>query len=306
MISSKKVLAAMMSAALCISQAVPAEEETEEESTQYEEFTKEAEELESPPFDTIGDAMEAEGYTGIAGSDEEHFVVVVEMDGEYIRLCADLDEEAIRLSGATLDYTDADSLEAAFEAYNAYIATLPISIAEKITAEPVSQEELDELAGKTLIEVEEAGYESSETQCGDNDEMFYLVSSGLFEYTLLLNETATEYHEHDDNGYIGDLTVKSASFTGLSRNAAELRYHADGTVDMKDDPWAIFNSLVDKITDASNSGKDIETIIEELSEEMPEYADEIRTAAEFISLISGQAGEAESEEAEESEAEDVF
>ena len=302
MISSKKFLAVMMSAALCISQAVPAEEETEEESTQYEEFTEEAEELE-PPFDTIGDAKNAEGYTGIAGSDEEHFIVVVEMDGEYIRLCADLDEEAIRLSDATLDSVDADSLEAAFEAYNAYIATLPISYAEKITAEPVSQEELDELAGKTLIEVEEAGYESSGAQSGDNDEMFYLVTSGLFEYALLLNETAAEYQEHDDNGYIGDLTVKSASFNGLSRNAAELRYHADGTVDTKDDPWAIFNSLTEKIIDASNSGKDIETIIEELSEEMPEYADEIRTAAELISLLSSQIAEAESGEAEESETE---
>ena len=305
MISSKKFLAAMMSAALCISQAVPAEEKTEEESTQYEEFTEEAEEFESP-FDTIGDAKKAEGYTGIAGSDEEHFIVVVEMDGEYIRLCADLDEEAIRLSDATLDYTDADSLEAAFDAYNAHIATLPISYAEKITAEPVSQEELDELAGKTLIEVEEAGYESSGAQSGDNDEMFYFVTSGLFEYALLLNETATEYQEHDDSGYIGDLTVKSASFNGLSHNAAELRYHADGTVDTENDPWAIFNSLTEKITDAGNSGKDIETIIEELSEEMPEYADEIRMVAELISLMGSQTQEAESEEAEESEAEEVF
>ena len=49
---------------------------------------------EAVPFTTIGEAMHADGYTGIAGGDEEHYVVVIEAEGKYIRLVADSDEEA--------------------------------------------------------------------------------------------------------------------------------------------------------------------------------------------------------------------
>ena len=143
---------------------------------------------------------------------------------------------------------DADTLEAAFEAFHAYIETLPIAYEEEITAQPKTQEELDALAGKTLLEVEEAGDESSSSEMGKDDAAIYTESRGLYEYALLLNETNTEYMEHDDNGFIGDLTVKSASFSGVSRYAAELRYHADGAYDEGNDPWAEYTAFMEMIT----------------------------------------------------------
>ena len=236
-------------------------------------------------FATIGDAMDAEGFTGVAGGDDAHYVAVVKLNDAYLRVVANVDNEARRLSEATLN-VDVDMLEAAFDAYNAHIKTLPIAYEEEITAQPLSKEELDALAGKTLLEVEEAGYESSSSEMGENDEAIYTVSYGLYEYALLLNETYTEYMEHNDNGYIGDLTVKSAALAGISRNAGELRYHADGTVDAENDPWAQFNAIMTRITEGLESGKDLGTIILELTAEFPEQAEDIQSFAQMFSLMN--------------------
>ena len=241
-------------------------------------------------FATIGDAMVSEGYTGIACGNDEHYVVVVERDSAYLRVVADVDDEARRLSDATLEYTDVDTLEAAFSAYNAYIKTLPVAYEEEITAQPKIQEELDALVGKTLMEVEEAGYEFSSSKMGEDDTAIYTVSFGLFEYDLLLNETYTEYMEHNDNGFIGDLTVKSVSFSGLSHNAAELRYHADGTYDEENDPWAEFNGIMELITNALSS-ENPEEAIQTLIDTMPEHAEEIQMLVEAFSALTVQADE---------------
>ncbi len=251
-----------------------------------------AEEASTPAaltFATIGDAMNAEGFTGIVDGDDTHFVAVVEMDGKYVRVVAEMDEEARRLIETAAGYEDAARLEAAYAAYNAYIKTLPAAYEEEITAQPLSREELDMLAGKTLLELEEAGFEHSTSNMGKNDEIIYTVSYGMFEYDLLLNETYTEYKEHDDNGYIGDLTVKSAEISGLSRYAAELRYHADGKYDQENDPWAEYNGIMQMITDAL-AGDNPEGAVQELIDRMPEHADEIRMLVAVFSAISGQDG----------------
>ena len=241
----------------------------------------------SIPFATIGEAMASEGYTGIAGGNDEHYAAVLELDGVYFRVVADVDDEARRLSRATLEYTDADALETAFAAYNAYIQTLPVSYEEEITAQPRPQEELDALAGKTLLEVEEAGFESSSSRMDGDDAAVYTVSCGLYEYDLLLNETYTEYMEHNDNGFIGDLTVKSAGFAGLSHNAAELRFRADGTCDEENDPWAEYTKTMEIITHAL-SGENPEEAIGELVKAMPEKAEEIRMLADVFASMSVQ------------------
>ena len=244
----------------------------------------------SVPFATIGEAMASDGYTGIAGGNDEHFVAVLELDGVYFRVVADMDDEARTLSQATLEYTDAEALEVAFAEYNAYIQTLPVSYEEEITAQPMPQEELDALVGKTLQEVEDAGFESSSSRMDVDDAAVYTVSCGLYEYDLLLNETYTEYMEHNDNGFIGDLTVKSASVAGLSRNAAELRFHADGTYDEENDPWAEYTKLMEIITHAL-SAENPEEAIQELVEAMPEKAEEIRMLADVFASMSSIIGQ---------------
>ena len=201
-----------------------------------------------------------------------------------------MDGKARELFDATLNYADIDELEAADAAYRAYIKTLPVSYEEEITAKPMTQEELDALAGKTLLEVEEAGFEHNATAIGENDAAIYTVSSGLFNYDLLLDVTFDEYLEQDDNGFIGDLKVKSAGLAGLSRNAADLRYHADGTVDEEPDAWAEFNRIMDLVNSAM-TGENPEEAIRELQETMPDHAEDIRMLVDVFSSMSEQAGE---------------
>ena len=254
---------------------------------------------------TIGEALASEEYTGIRGSDEEYCVVVVKPDDTYIRLVAELDEKAKELNTATMEYVDVDTLEAAFEAYNTYIETLPVSYEEEITAQPKSQEELDTLAGKTLLEVEEAGYESGSSNMGEDDAAIYTVSCGLFEYDLLLNETYTEYIEHNDNGYIGDLTVKSACFAGLSHDAAQLCFHADGTYDEKKDPWGEYTSFMDMITNAVTS-ENPEEAVQALIEAMPEQAEEIRMFADAFAAMRELNDDSAAEATDDEQTEEAF
>ena len=237
-------------------------------------------------FATLGDAMASESYTGIAGGDDQHFNVVVTLNGAPHRLTADLDDKARELAEGTLESVEADAVEAAFEAYNAYIRTLPVTREEEITAQPKSREELEELVGKTLLEVEAAGYEHESSEMGADDTAVYTVSFGMYDYNLLLNETYTEYREHDENGYIGDLTVKSVSVAGLSRNAADLRYHADGTYDAENDAWGEYTALMEKITGALEA-ENPEEAVQALVEAMPEQEETIRMFAEIFASMSG-------------------
>ena len=250
-------------------------------------------------FATVGEAMASEGYTGFISGDDQHFTLVVSQDGYYIRLIADLDEKAREMSEATLEYKDADSLAAAFDAYNDYIKTLPVTREEKITARPKSREELEELVGKTLLEVEQAGYEHSTSEMGMDDTAVYTVCFGMYDYNLLLNETYTEYKEHDENGYIGDLTVKSVSTAGLSRYAADLRYHADGTYDAENDAWGEYTALMEKIAGVLEA-ENPEEAVQALVEAMPEQEETIRMLVEIFASMS------ETEPDEAAQPEDAF
>ena len=275
----RKITAIILSVLLCLSCAALAEE-TEKLPGENAVLS----------FATIGEALDSESFTGVIGANDQNYVAVVEKDGAYIRLVAELDDEARRLSEATLENPDADKLEAASSAYNEYIRTLPVAYEEEITAPPLTREELDALAGRTLLELEEAGFEHSSSNMGENDEAIYTVCFGLYEYDLLLNETYTVYRERDDNGYIGDLTVKSASFAGLSRNAGELRYRADGTYDAEKDTWAEFNSIMNQITEALSS-ENPEEALQSLTEAMPDQAEKIRLFADLLSGTSEENAE---------------
>ena len=73
----KRIAAILLAAGLCLSGMALAEENAGE-GTRFEEPAVLS-------FATIGDAMASEGYTGVAGGDDQHFVVTVEKDGSYIR-----------------------------------------------------------------------------------------------------------------------------------------------------------------------------------------------------------------------------
>ena len=121
----------------------------------------------------------------------------------------------------------------------------------------------------------------------------------MYDYNLLLNETYTEYKEHDENGYIGDLTVKSVSTAGLSRYAADLRYHADGTYDAENDAWGEYTALMEKIAGVLEA-ENPEEAVQALVEAMPEQEETIRMLVEIFASMS------ETEQDEAAQPEDAF
>ena len=236
------------------------------------------------PFATIGEAMDSEAYAGMAGGYDDAFIAVVEQDGRLVRLVAGLDEEGLRLRDAI---QDAGDIEAAFDAYNAHVRTLPVTYAEELTAEPKTREELDALAGKTLLELEEEGFEIDMigTQ-NEACEVTCTVSCGLYNYELVLNESFEVYQAHEESGEYGDLTVRSAAFAGPSRCTVDLSWLPDGTQKEADDAWAVYNELMELIADALAS-EDPAAAINALAEKMPDKAEEIAFLAQIRAAISG-------------------
>ena len=240
------------------------------------------------PYATLGECFGAPEYTGRQMGTEEVCTVVLLMNGQYVRAVAEMDDEARRLHNAITDGDVAD-IETAFAAYDAYVAELPVAYTEVITAQPVPQEELDALVGRTLAEVQEAGYESSEVNGSEGSEAEYVLVKGMYAYSLILNEPYETCMEYSENGREGELTVKSARLAGPSNYMADPLWHADGTVEEIQDGWTQFNSIMDIVTDALSSGKDKETVIQELTELMPDQADEIRTVVEMFAMFMGGA-----------------
>ncbi len=248
-------------------------------------------------FDTLGEAFDEAEYEGFACEYEDSYVIIVEQNGMYIRVVAQMDDEARALSEAM--YT-ADDYEVARAAFDEYIRNLPVLYTEELTAEPVDQAELDSYIGKTIAELAEAGFEveSSENSGADDDVLFFFAN-GLYCYRCVVNETSAEYEAHSENDTLDDLTVKSIEFYGASRNAVELRYHADGTVDPEEDIWGQFNSLIETVTDviaeAGESGEtDVEKIVDKLVEMMPDQSeDDIRSLVQMVLLFAGAEAEAE-------------
>lgn len=192
-----------------------------------------AEGADKPQFATFGDAFAAAGENPVYGGSDEYMTVIVEQDGKYIRVVTELDEKAQALDEAALESDDIDTAYAEFEAY---VKTLPVSYTEEFTVQPKEQAELDGLAGKTIAELEEAGFEYTASGTGSSeDEIVFTMAGGVFAYDFVVDTDLADYEKRLESESFDDLKVKSGSFAGLSIFATELNYHADGTVEPNDE-----------------------------------------------------------------------
>ncbi|MBR6028430.1 MAG: hypothetical protein IKP40_05010 [Clostridia bacterium] len=251
-----------------------------------------------PEFDTLGEAMEAAGEDAVRGGDEDHQVIAMKWFGKYIRVVANLDDKARELYEA-VNTAEPEDISAAFEAVEAYLPSLPVVYTEELTAKPIDQADLDVLVGKTMAEAEEAGFSFSSSFSGEEtDPVTFEMSNGLFLYEMVSNESAAEYEAMES---YENMTVQSVRFLGLSSNAAELRYHADGTAEPEEDPFAVFNELMQVITDAitaaqENGEVDVDQVIEQLVNLMPEHEDEIREMVPMVMMLMTMAQETPAEQ----------
>ena len=245
----------------------------------------------APLYATVGEALEdsAEDRVVAGGVPGEYYAVVTQKDGKYYRSVAICDEKLNELNEAleNLDYEAEDFLEkhdAAMQAVDDYLKTLPIAYSEEFTAEPLTDEEMASMQGKSLSQLIEEGFEigSNGTEPGEEDEplIVYLLRYGVYDYRCVVDADFDQYIAAQDNGAEGDLVVKSMSLAGITEWGFEKRFHTDGTVEEPKDPFAEFSEIMAEIMTFIEKGQageeiDFQDFAEKLKAKYPDYADMI-------------------------------
>ena len=246
----------------------------------------------APLYATVGEALEDSAVDRIVagGIPGEYYAVVTQKDGKYYRSVAICDEKLNELNEAleNLDYEAEDfseKHEAATQAVDDYLKTLPIAYSEVFTAQPLTDEEMASMQGKSLSQLTEEGFEigGSGTEASEDEEEILIVYSlryGVYDYNCVVDADFDQYIAAQDNGTEGDLVVKSMSLAGITEWAFEKRFHTDGTVDEPKDPFAEFNEIMaDMLTffEKIQAGEDIDIqdYADTLKAKYPDYAEMI-------------------------------
>lgn len=246
----------------------------------------------APLYATVGEALEdsAEDRIVAGGVPGEYYAVVTQKDGKYYRSVAIFDEKLNELNEAleNLDYEAEDFFEkheAAMQAVDDYLKTLPIAYSEVFTAQPLTDEEMASMQGKSLSQLTEEGFEigSNGTEPGEDEEEILIVYSlryGVYDYNCVVDADFDQYIAAQDNGAEGDLVVKSMSLAGITEWGFEKRFHTDGTVDEPKDPFAEFSEIMAEMLtffEKIQAGEeiDIQDYADTLKAKYPDYAEMI-------------------------------
>ena len=245
----------------------------------------------APLYATVGDAMadDAEGRVISGGVPGDYYAVVNRKDGKYYRSVALWDEKLTELNDAVdaLDYEAPDFFEkheAAMQAADDYLKTLPIAYSEMFTAPTLTEEEMAAMHGKTLAQLTGEGFEigSNGTEPGEGDEtlIVYSLRSGVYDYNCLVDADFDQYMAAQENGTEGDLVVKDVTLAGVTEWGADKRFHTDGTVEEPEDPFADLNELLTDLMgflEKARAGEAVsfEDFAAELKIKYPDYADMI-------------------------------
>ena len=246
----------------------------------------------APLYATVGEALEdsAEGRVVAGSIPGEYYAVVTQKDGKYYRSVAIYDEKLNELNEAleNLDYEAEDFFEkhdAAMQAVDDYLKTLPIAYSEVFTAQPLTDEEMASMQGKSLSQLTEEGFEigSNGTEPGEDEEEILIVYSlryGVYDYNCVVDADFDQYIAAQDNGAEGDLVVKSMSLAGITEWGFEKRFHTDGTVDEPKDPFAEFSEIMAEMLtffEKIQAGEeiDIQDYADTLKAKYPDYAEMI-------------------------------
>ena len=243
----------------------------------------------APLYATVGEALEdsAEGRVVAGSIPGEYYAVVTQKDGKYYRSVAIFDEKLNELNEAleNLDYEAEDFFEkheAAMQAVDDYLKTLPIAYSEVFTAQPLTDEEMASMQGKSLSQLTEEGFEigSNGTEPSEDEEEILIVYSlryGVYDYNCVVDADFDQYIAAQDNGAEGDLVVKSMSLAGITEWGFEKRFHTDGTVDEPKDPSAEFSEIMAEMLtffEKIQAGEeiDIQDYADTLKAKYPDYA----------------------------------
>ena len=208
----------------------------------------------APEFATFGDAFDAAGEEPVYGGSDEYIAVIVEKDGNYYRVVSELDEKGQELDAVALE-SDIDDLDEAIDAFDKYVRTLPVSYVELFTVQPMSKAEIDAMTGKTFAQLEEEGYEYTESGTeGAEDNIVFRMAYGVYSYDCVVDSNAEDYHKRQEED-----------------NFDDLNYHADGTVEVVENEideedlamllLGDFDFLTEDMDDAAEDESDDESLV---------------------------------------------
>ena len=245
-----------------------------------------------PLYASFREAVDAAGPLASVGGSMNHLAVIAGKDGKYVRWVTMLDDHAGKLYKAAMDAEDDTAAYEAYDAFDAYAWSLPVSYAEEFTETPKAQAELDALAGKTVRQlVEEEGFMSLVyPESTEGGPVVFTLACGLFEYAFEMDATHEEYLAAEAAGDMWNLKVKSGKLSGFSGYATSLYYHTDGTWQPEPEPGfsaediALMSEIADVLAAAWENGEPDratkDALIAELTEAHPEAADMIREMVE--------------------------
>ena len=179
-----------------------------------------------PGYMIFRDAANAAGESGALGGDIDYLAAVMEKDGKNVRMITLLDDHAKELYMAVMSAEDAGG---AYQAFEAYAWSLPVSYTEEITAKPIDQAELDAQAGKTVGELIENGYFLYGSGGGIGLPTTVDLSYGLFNYEFEADASFEEYQDCQNRDDLESLKLKGGKRSGFSSLATNPDYLADGT-----------------------------------------------------------------------------
>ncbi len=172
------------------------------------------------------EAVDTAGESASVGGDIDYLAVVAEKNGKYIRMVTLLDDRAKEMYMAGMQAEDNGE---AFDAFQAYAWSLPVSYTEEFTVKPKDQAELDAQAGKTVGMLVEEGYLLYGSGGGIGQPTIVDLSYGLYNYAFEVDAAFEEYQEHIDRDDLESLRIKSGKLSGFSAVASIPDYLADGT-----------------------------------------------------------------------------
>ncbi len=155
---------------------------------------------------TVGDALALHSPETQSAAYETAFVYVFLMNGAYYRAIAPMTEETAAAIWALV-------YDENYEAnWAALVAPLKIEKVENLSARIPTQEELNELVGKTGAELLDEGWQSY----GYNlDTMEFFLTNDPFKYRVTFDGEIEAGEDFDEYEAISSLTVKSVVFDGL-------------------------------------------------------------------------------------------
>ena len=161
---------------------------------------------------TLGDALSAESSYYYSACDSSYYVYVFDNHGTPCRVVAEMTEDLYNALTA-IEFTDPDKDQKTMD----LIGGLPLIRVDDLSQGIPSQDELDQLAGKTGQELLDEGFE---VWGYDEEADEYDLVQGDYEYKACFNEKAENSTGDDDA--IRELTLQSIVYDSISTNAADI------------------------------------------------------------------------------------